>query len=88
MNIETILQTQVFSQHKIMLSSLEQAEEEAIPMEQSIYILTGNGVISIEGKQYQLKCGNFLHIQPNTAFKISNPGLGLFNILLTQVATT
>ena len=88
MDTQIILEKPGFYQYKISLRNTEHAALESSPFSKSIYVLTGVGVVSIEEKEHQLKCGESISIEPNTPFTISNPGLGLFNIILTQVFLT
>ncbi len=88
MNTDTIIALSNFFQHKILLLPNEQAEEEGISMNQTIYVITGKCIMEYEGKKSEMRCGELLHIKPHTPFKIQNTNFTSLNILLTQVATT
>lgn len=84
MNIETLIELQTLSQHRIILLAHEDFVEDAVNFEQTVYILNGTGNIEFGNKKSQVKCGDITHIPPNTALAIKNTSGVLLKILLTQ----
>jgi mannose-6-phosphate isomerase-like protein (cupin superfamily) len=88
MDIKVLLETGIFSQYKIVLKTNETAEQEGLKSYQSIYIISGVGIIEYENERYLIKCGDLIFISPHIAFKIFNTEHALLNLFLTQVVAT
>lgn len=86
MEITTLIESFALSQHKITLNVHESVEQEGTPFLQTLYVLSGTGVLEFNSQTYDIKIGFFQVILSNTSFTIKNTGGGLLNIFLTQSA--
>lgn len=84
MKSRILVETSHFSQIELTLSKGEVAEQEAFSIDQTFFILNGVGVIKTSKTIHQIHCRSFVHIPPDTPFKISNIGEALLSVILTQ----
>lgn len=84
MKTDPLVNTEYFSQFKLVLEAGEVAELGAFMIDQTFYILTGAGFIETHLINQHIKCGSFIHIESNTPYRITNSERSLLTIILTQ----
>jgi glyoxylate utilization-related uncharacterized protein len=84
MKILTLVETPHFSQFEFVLFSGEEAEQEALQIDQTFYILSGAGMIKTPEHVHHIRCRSFVHLPPNTPYKITNIEKASLTVLLIQ----